>query len=285
MTNQPFQVGILSKVLSRPSVDAVLDAVVENDLTCIQFNMESAGLPAMPDEIPSGLVSRIRQAALERRIKIASVQGTFNMSHPDPEFRRDGLRRLKLIASVCGDLRTSTIAICIGTRNRDNMWGHHPDNNTPEAWHDMTTCVREALRIAEDTGIALALEPEVTNIVDSAWKARRLIDELGSPNLKVTIDAANLFHAGELPRMAEVMENAFELIGHDIVLAHAKDLSCDGEAGHEAAGEGLLDYDRYFALLVRYGFRGPLLLHGLSEAQLPRSVAFLKEKMAGLPVA
>ena len=142
--------------------------------------------------------------------------------------------------------------------------------------------MREAIQISEESGVTLAVEPEVTNIVDSARKARRLIDEIGSPNLKVTIDAANLFHAGELPRMAEVMGNAFELVGHDIVLAHAKDLSCDGEAGNEAAGEGLLDYDHYFALLVEYGFRGPLLLHGLSETQLPKSVAFLKTKMTGL---
>ena len=44
--------------------------------------------------------------------------------------------------------------------------------------------------------------------------------------------------------MAEVMDNAFKLLGRDIVLAHAKDISPDGEAGHEPAGQGLPDYDR-----------------------------------------
>ena len=204
------------------------------------------------------------------------------MSHPDADFRREGLRRLKLIASNCADLHTSIIAICIGTRNRENMWGYHPENGTTAAWRDMISTVREAIRIAEDAGVTLAVEPEVTNIVDSAEKARRLIDEIGSSHLKVTMDAANLFHTGELPRMSEIMERAFELVGRDIIIAHAKDLKRDGEAGQEAAGEGLLDYNRYLALLVKYSFRGPLLLHGLSETQVPLSVAFLKATIARL---
>ncbi len=80
--------------------------------------------------------------------------------------------------------------------------------------------------------------------------------------------------------MGEVLEGAFALIGKDIVQAHAKDLSRDGDAGHEAAGHGKLDYDRYLSLLDACGFRGPLLLHGLSEAQVPGCVAFLREKLA-----
>jgi len=82
--------------------------------------------------------------------------------------------------------------------------------------------------------VTLAFEQEVNNVVDSAQKARRLLDEIGSPHLKVTMDAANIFHAGELARMSEVLDRAFALIGKDIVLAHAKDLSRDGDAGHEA---------------------------------------------------
>jgi sugar phosphate isomerase/epimerase len=130
----------------------------------------------------------------------------------------------------------------------------------------MTACVREAVEIARQTGVTLALEPEVSNVVDSPAKARRLLDEIGSPHLKITLDAANLFHAGELSRMAEVLENAFALVGRDIILAHAKDLSQDGEAGHEAAGHGRLDYDRYLSLLHGHSFNGPLLLHALTES-------------------
>ncbi len=277
---RPVQIGILSKVFVRPTVEAVFDAVAAAGLECMQFNPESAGLAPMPDAIPAGLAERVRHAAAIRGLGIASVQGTFNMSHPAAEFRREGLRRLRGIAAACGSLGTSVIAICIGTRDRENLWRRHPDNDSPEAWRDMTACVREAVEIARQAGVTLALEPEVSNVVDSPARARRLLDETGSPHLKVTLDAANLFHAGELSRMAEVLENAFALVGRDLILAHAKDLSHDGEAGQEAAGHGCLDYDRYLSLLDANGYNGPLLLHGLTESQVPGCVAFLREKLA-----
>jgi sugar phosphate isomerase/epimerase len=275
-----MQIGVLSKVFVRPTLEAVFDAVAAAGLRCVQFNPESAGLAPMPDEIPTELAQRIRCAAAARHIAIASVQGTFNMSHPDAEFRRQGLRRLQAIACACGQLGTSVIAICIGTRDRENMWRHHVDNDSSQAWRDMTACVRAAVDIARQAGVILALEPEVSNVVDSAEKARRLLNEIGSAHLKITMDAANLFHTGELSRMAEVLENAFALLGRDIILSHAKDLSKDGEAGQEAAGHGRLDYDRYLSLLHAYGFEGPLLLHGLAEWQVLDCTAFLLEKLA-----
>ena len=44
-------------------------------------------------------------------------------------------------------------------------------------------------------------DKRLRNVVDSAQKARRLLDEVSADHLQVVIDGANLFHAGELPRM------------------------------------------------------------------------------------
>jgi sugar phosphate isomerase/epimerase len=276
----PMQIGILLGTYARPTLEARLDAAKANGLDSVQVSLDCAGLPAMPDEITPDLAGRIRRAVAAGGLTFAAMQGTFNMSHPDAEQRRIGLRRLRVLAGACQQLGTTKIHICTGTRDRNNMWGRHPDNDTPAAWRDMAACVREAADIARQTGVVLAFEPEVNNVVDSAAKARRLMDEIGSPHLKVTMDPANIFHAGELPRMKEMLEEAFRLVGKDIVLAHAKDLDHDGDAGHKAAGQGKLDYDRYLALLLASGFKGPLLLHGLSEAQVPGCVAFLREKLA-----
>jgi len=276
------QIGILLGTFARPTLEARLEAVKACGLDCAQVSLDCAGLPAMPDEIPPDLAGRIRREAAARGITIAALQGTFNMSHPDAEHRRSGLRQLRLLAEACPQLGTSMIHLCTGTRDRESMWRRHPDNDSPAAWRDMAACVREATDIARQAGVVLAFEPEVNNVVDSAQKARRLLDEIGSPHLKVTIDPANIFHAGELPRMRELLDEAFALVGKDIALAHAKDLDHDGDAGHLAAGQGKLDYDRYLSLLRTCGFRGPLLLHGLSEAQVPGCIAFLREKLARL---
>ena len=275
-----MKVGALIGVFARPTLEARLDAAKAQRLDCVQVAMDCVGLPFMPDEIPSEAADRIRREAAARGIEVSAVQGTFNMCHPDVAERALGLRRLRRLAEACPRMGVSMIHICTGTRNRGSIWSGHPDNNTPEAWRDMTACVREAAKIAEETKVVLGFEPEVHNIVDSPEESRRLIDDVGSPNLKVCIDGANLFHKGQLARMDEVLDHAFELIGRDIVMAHAKDLDHDGDAGDLPAGHGKLDYDRYLSLLHKYGFEGPLLLHSLSESQVPECVGFLRGKLA-----
>lgn len=277
-----MQIGIFAKTFARPTLAATLDAVARHGIRTVQFNMACAGGPSMPDQIDPELAATVRRELAARDITMAAVSGTFNIIHPDLGQRRAGMRRLRALAGACRALGTEVITLSTGTRDPQDMWRRHPDNDTPEAWRDMRAALGEAAQIAEEHAVTLAFEPEVNNVVDSAQKARRLLDEVGSPRMKVVIDGANLFHAGELPRMREILEEAFALLGDDIGLAHAKDLSRDGDAGHEAAGTGLLDYDLYLALLRRAGYRGPLILHGLAEAQVDRSVAFLREKGATL---
>lgn len=275
------QIGILlATTFTTGTLEARLDAARADGLACVQMSMAAAGLPEMPDQIPAELPERIRRESSARGIVIASMTGTFNMTHPDEGHRRTGLRRLRVLAEACPRIGTSFIHICTGTRDPNSMWRYHPDNGSPEAWRDMAACVREATDIAREANVVLAFEPEVSNVVDSARKARRLLNEIGSPHLKVTMDPANLFHTGELPRMKEILDEAFSLVGKDIVLCHAKDLDHDGEAGHIPAGYGVLDYDRYMSLLRKYEFKGPVLLHGLTVEQVPGCLAFVRAKLA-----
>ena len=252
-----------------------MDAIKACGLDCVQLSLDCAGLPAMPDRIAPEAADRIRREAAARGIKIASVQGTFNMSHPDAEHRRAGLRRLGVLAAACRQLGTSKIHLCTGTRDRENMWRRHPDNDSPEAWRDMAACVREAADIAERAGVVLAFEPEVNNVVDSAKKARRLLDEIGSPHLKVTMDAANLFHAGELAHMDRDAGRGVRAGGKDIV--HGARQGPQPRRRRRPRGGGAREAGLRplsFPVARLRVSRGRCCLHGLSEAQVPGCVAF-----------
>ena len=272
-----MKLGIFTKTFQRPNIEQTFETVASFGLQAVQFNWESAGLPEMPDELSDDLCDRIRASANSYGIELAAISGTFNIIHP--EERPAGMRRLRNLAAACQRLGTRLITFCTGTRDPDYLWRHHPDNDTPEAWRDMLDAVEEAVRIAEEHGVTLVFEPEVNNIVDSARKARRLLDEIRAANLKVVIDGANLFHQGELPRMREILDEAFDLLGPDIRLAHGKDLEHDGDAGHQAAGTGVLDYGHYLSCLDDIGFTGALILHSLSEAQTPTSLAFVRSRL------
>ena len=272
-----MQIGIMDGTVVRPTLSETLDAIVNYGIYCIQFGLGRVGLPELPEQIDTELCDQIRKEFDERNVNMAAISGTFNMIHPDLQQRADGLRRLRVLASACGRVGTSVITLCTGTRDPNSMWRRHPDNDSLEAWNDLVETMHQALQIAEEYEVTLALEPEVANVVDSAQKARRLLDEMGSSYLKVVIDGANIFHTGELAHMREILDEAFALLAEDIVIAHAKDLDHDGEAGHLAAGKGLLDYNHYLSLLDGLEFDVPLILHGLSEAQVPECVDFLRK--------
>jgi sugar phosphate isomerase/epimerase len=275
-----MEIGIFAKTFVRPTLAETLDAVVAHGLACVQFNLSCAGLPTLPDTLDGATIAAIRAELDARAIAMAALSGTFNMIHPDPAQRTAGLRRLDVLAAACGALGTRLITLCTGTRDPENMWRRHPANDTPDAWRDLVAALEVALAAAERHDVYLGVEPEISNVIDSAAKARLLLDELRSPRLKIVMDAANLFHAGELPALERILTDAFDLLGGDIVLAHAKDLSRDGEAGHEAAGTGALDYDAYLRLLCAAGYEGPLILHGLREDQVDASVHFLRARLA-----
>lgn len=274
-----MQLGIFAKTFARNTLEANLDAVRESGFACTQYNLVCAGLPTLPDTIAPELCQHIREAHSSRGLTMAAISGTFNIIHPDSESLEAHFQRLRTLALACQSLGTSVITLCTGTCDSENMWRCHPDNNSADAWNRMVSSMKRIVTIAEESGVTVGIEPEVNNVVDSPPKARRLLNELGSPHVKIVMDAANLFHAGQLGHMREVLDEAFDHLGKDIALAHAKDLSHDGDAGNQPAGKGKLDYDYYLQLLRRNGFTGPLVTHGLNEADVPECVSFLQKKL------
>jgi sugar phosphate isomerase/epimerase len=274
------QLGVLTSEFERASLEETLDAVADHGIEAVQFQLGSAvpsiplrdslqrGLDVLGQHLSPSLCEDIRGQLAKRGIVMAAVDGTFNMVH------------LRQLIEYCDALGTSVVTLCTGSRD-DIMWRRHPDNDSPEAMTDLVAVMKAAAQTAEEHGVILAFEPEVNNVANSAERARQLLDAVGSSSVKVVMDPANIFKAGELPRMQEKLAETFNLLGDDIALAHAKDLDHDGEAGQLGAGEGLLDYPLYLSLLQHSGFDGTIVLHQmhhLDDAGIDARFAFVREQ-------
>ena len=269
-----MQVGIFAKTFPRPTLDESLDAAASSGVEAIQFNLALTGGPSLPEAVPAGLAAHVKAATGARALDMAAVSGTYNMAHPDAAVRADGRQRIAAIIAAAPALGTTVVTVCTGSRDSEDMWRHHPENASPEAWADMLESLTGALEVAEAHDVTLGVEPEHNNVVDSAAAARRLLDELQSPHVKIVVDAANLIAPGTLGRQDRTLREAFSLLGEDLVLAHAKDVDRNGEV--VAAGRGALDYALYADLLRQARFDGALVLHGLAEEDVPGSVAFVR---------
>ena len=273
-----MQIGIFAKTFAGQSAPDVLQAAGAAGYGCAQFNMACVGLPSLPDAIAPAVAAEIARASAATGVAIAAVSGTYNMIHPDPAQRAAGLRRLAVIISAARAMGTKLVTLCTGTRDPQDQWRHHPDNASAEAWRDLCTEMAKAAALAEAADIDLGIEPELANVVSDAAKARRLIDELRSPRLRIVLDPANLFETAAPEARRTIIAGAIDLLEGRIAMAHAKDR--DAAGGFVAAGRGVIDFAHFVRRLRAAGFAGPLVTHGLSEKEAPAVAAFLKQVVA-----
>lgn len=273
-----MELGIFAKTFRRPASRATLEAVRALDLRCVQFNFECAGLPSMPDEVPSSTLASVGAASRETGVRLAALSATFNMAHPDAKARKRGLRRLRVVAEAAAQLGAPFVTLCTGTRDVENMWrAHTPENRSEQAWADLLETMQAALSISAEAGVVLAIEPEPANVVFDARRARALLDTLGAGDrLKVLLDPANLLEKSRPQRV--VLREAFALLGADLAIAHAKDRRSDEQTC--ALGCGIVDFGSYFELLDAAGFTGPLIMHGFEESGALESTRFARAKLS-----
>jgi sugar phosphate isomerase/epimerase len=273
-----MQLGIFARTFPGADPDTVLATVANAGFGVAQYNLVCSGLDPLPDAIPPDVTTAIRAAVTASGVEIVAVSGTFNMIHPDPVVRAAGLRRLGVLIEAAPAMGTRLVTLCTGTLDPGDMWRAHPDNATPDAWRDLVASMATAVAVAEANGVDLGIEPEHANVISSAAAARRLIDEMQSPRLRIVLDAANLFETASLAEQRDIVSRAIDLLADRIVMAHAKDRAPDG--AFVAAGQGVLDYGHYLAALRRAGFDGPLVTHGLTADEAPDVGAFLRRALS-----
>ena len=267
-----MQLGIFAKTFDGNSPGTVLPQVKAAGFTVAQYNMACSGLAAMPDKISAKTINEI--AASSKDVPLVALSATYNMIHPDASEREKGHRRLRAVAQAAQTLGIPTITLCTGSRDATDQWKHHPDNSSSSAWRDLVDSMQQAITIADHYNINLGIEPELANVINSATKARQLLDELKSPRLKIIFDPANLFETEPVAEQRRIISNAINLLSTDITMAHAKDRSASGD--FVVAGTGVMDYPHFLSELKQSGFDGPIVTHGLSAAEAPMVCNFLQ---------
>lgn len=285
-----MNLGLLTYELTRPTLGELFDAVKSCGCRTMEFSFDSwcPGFEAdknpfhvLPNNITKELAQKVCHEARKRGLRISVVNGFYNMIAEDESERDDGLARLETLASVCGMLGCRVINLCTGSRGA-HLWAGHPDNDTDAAWHDICRSMEQALAVAELYEVSLGVEVEASNVINTPEKARRLLDDMKSPYLGIVMDGANLFHRGQCKpeNVHGILQNAFDLLGDDIIAVHGKDIKAGPGLDFTYAGNGIVDFDYFLARLTLSGFGGDIILHGAHiEEEVPKGVDYMRQKL------
>lgn len=234
----------------------------------------------IPGSVPKEAIRAIRAAARDSGVPVGAVNGTWNMAHPDRAVREEGLQRFDGFLAAVTELGCDKVTLCSGTRSLDHLWAHDPATQLPDAWADMLETMACAARLAEKHGVVMAIETEAANVIDTPARARRVMDEVGSPNLKMILDCANLFHIGEVSEaiMRPRIDEAIAAFGRDVVIAHGKDIRPSDGIDFCGAGFGIVDFPYMIERLRSVDYKGDMMLHGAaSDAEMPLCRAFMEK--------
>jgi len=130
-----------------------------------------------------------------------------------------------------------------GIPNTDNSFTEEARSakNLSEFIKNLTPVVR----YAESMGVLFAIEPVWKHTVYSPERARAVLDNIGSPNLRIIFDPVNLIDPRHPSERDDIIDRTIELLGKDIAVIHLKDyLMENGEMKCMACGLGEMDYTK-----------------------------------------
>ncbi len=248
-----MQLGIRAHDVAYAPFDQLVKKVREQGFSCIHVALGKSikefdpGIAAMTP----GLAMYMKRVCLENKIDIAVLGNYCNLCHPDPEVHEGILKRYVAhmrFASLlgCGVVGTETGACNAG-------YCYEPHNHSEEAFRIFVKNLVPVVEAAERFGVILAIEPVWKHIIYSPRRARRVLDEIASPNLQIILDPVNLLCRDNLEQQDEIISEAFDLLCDDIAVIHMKDFRIEGDDLRSIpAGEGGLNYDLLLKRIKAY---------------------------------
>ena len=164
-----------------------------------------------PDAIPLDELLAARQATgLKLANVICSSHWKKPLTHQDPATRREGMRGLKLALKETGELGGEHLLLVPGVVDASVSYA--------EAYQRAQESIREAIPVAEEAKVKIAIENVWNQFLLSPLECARFVDELNSPWVGWHFDIGNVVTYGW-------PEQWVRILGKRILTLHIKEFS------------------------------------------------------------
>lgn len=272
----PLQLGIRAHDLGQVPMEELMEKMQHYDFKHTHFAIRKS-FPESVNTIQKmspGTAHYFRSHFAQAGVKISILGSYVNIVATDLEVRKAAVADFKKHIHLAKDFGASMVATETGSVGK----GYTEANFTEEAFQKAVVSVKEMVAEAERFGVIVAIESGINHPVHSAPLARRLVDEVASPNLKIILDCANLMSVSNYKNQKEVVEEAFQLLDEEIIALHIKDFVVENDKIKIVpVGHGWMDYEP----IMRYAkYEKPHIytsLEATTEPYLEKSIQLIKE--------
>lgn len=194
------------------------------------------------EALTPGLAMYIKNVFAKNEVDIAVLGCYLNLANPNQE------QLAKITHRYMAHIRFAALLGCgvVGTETGapNETYTSVPECQTEEALQTFIDNLRPVVKYAENMGVIVGIEPVHKHIVSTPKRARRVLDEINSPNLQIIFDPVNLLDITNYQDQNSVIEEAIELFGEDVAVVHLKDFIVrDGKFSSVGCGQGQMNLD------------------------------------------
>ena len=247
-------------------------------------NVKNPWLDASESEI------RELKAALKRYdITFFGFRAANNLIHPDLSERRKIHRWLIEQCEASERLEAQSVTTAVGSCSPVSATTIHRDNWTWDTWKLSVKVIKQILKDTAGMKVALGIEALNLTNINSPGAHLQLIEDVGDPRCKVTIDPVNMINLGTYFRTTELINECFDLLGENIIVADAKETyilpnRMSAYITQVVPGRGMMDYETYLVRLSRLKYPRPLLIEGIASEDYPEAKNYIEETAARVGV-
>lgn len=240
-------------------------------------------------DAPEDDIRELKRALAEYDVEFCDVHANANNMHPDPAERKKWQQWTYWEMETAERVGAPLVSTHIGSM-APNAIAPHAKNWSWECWRESAAVLKEMVMNTAGMNVVLALEPDPLVQINCIAAMRQIMDECG-PRVKICYDPINMMNMGVYYRTTELIENSFDILGEDIVIAHAKDTLVLPDRmslymTEVLQGTGELDYETYLVRLSRMKYPRALLIEHIPSEQYPEATEFVRTTAArlGVPV-
>jgi len=224
------------------------------------------------EALTPGLAMHLRRVFSDNALDCAVLGCYLNLANPDK------MQLEKIINRYKAHIRFASILGCgvVGTETGapNTTYTFTPECHNEESLQIFIANLRTIVEYAEKMGVIIGIEPVFTHIVNTPARARRVLDEIQSPNLQIILDPVNLLDISNVENANEVIDEAICLLGEDVAVIHIKDYIVEnGKMYSVGAGMGQMDYSSLMQFIKQ---RKPYI-HATLEDTTPQNCLQCKE--------
>ena len=213
----------------------------------------------------------------KNQVDVAVLGCYLNLANPNPE------QLAKITHRYMAHIRFASWLGCgvVGTETGapNETYTAVPECHGEEALQTFITNLRPVVKYAEQMGVVMAIEPVWKHIVYNPARARRVLDEINSPNLQIILDPVNLLDYCNYKDQVAIVDEAIDLLGEDVAMVHLKDfIPEDGKLRSVGCGLGQMDYTSVLKFMKE---RKPFI-HATLEDTTPENNVQVKNFIQGL---